>query len=133
MSFYEIGGLILDGTYGYDHRRFKKVHNAIKRDKPQVAAAGIADIVVRNLSETKDIPYSQVQLDLRRQIRKRRSQVRRVISAAPVSAPVAVGAMLLLTTAEMWTYAVGSYDMYTPEIQRYEDSLTHSGMTSRVI
>ena len=133
MSYYEIAGIIMDGTYGYDHRRFKKVHNAIKRNKPQLAVVGVSDIVVRNLTEKKDIPYSEMQLDIRRKIKMRRSQIRRVISAAPLTAPVAVGALLLLTTAEMWTYAVGSYDMYTPEIQRYEDSLILSGMTSRVI
>ena len=132
-SYFEIGGIIIDGTAGYHHPSAKKIHRGISHGKPELVAGGIATIATRNLRERKGVPYSDFQLELRKTIQQRRSQTRRLISAAPVSTPIAVGALLVLTAAEMWTYAVGSYDMYTPEIQRYEESLTFSGMTSRVI
>lgn len=135
-SYFEIGGIIVDGRAGYDHRKFKRVHRAIYQDKARVAAVGMSDIVLSNLSGTNDgkqIPYSQTQIAVQEWSRRNRRRMQRLIAAAPVSTPVAVGATMVLTGAELWSYAVGSYDMATPEIRDYEDSLTLSGMTTRVI
>ena len=135
-SYFEIGGIIIDGSAGYDHRKFKRVHRAIYQDKARVAAAGISDIVVSNLQGSnvdKGIPYSETQIAVQEWTKRNRRRLNRVIAAAPVSTPVAVGAHVLLTGAELWSYAVGSYDMATPEIRRYEESLVLSGMTSRVL
>ena len=135
-SYFEIGGIIIDGSAGYDHRKFKRVHRAIYQGKARVAAAGISDIVVSNLQDSnvdKEIPYSETQLAVQEWTKRNRRRMNRLIAAAPVSTPVAVGGHLLLTGAELWSYGVGSYDMATPEIRRYEDSLVLSGMTSRVL
>lgn len=133
---FEIGGIIVDGYAGYDHRKFKRTSRAIHQRKPTVAAVGMSDIVLSNLRDTnvgKEIPYSEAQIALQEWVKRNRRRVRGLISALPLSKPVAVGAMGLLTAAELYSYAVGSYDMATPEILRYEDSLTLSGMTTRVI
>jgi serine/threonine-protein kinase RIO1 len=116
--------------------KFKRVHRAIYQGKATVAAAGISDIVVSNLQGSnmdKEIPYSETQIAVQEWTERNRRRLNRVIAAAPVSTPVAVGAHVLLTGAELLSYAVGSYDMATPEIRRYEESLTLSGMTSRVL
>jgi hypothetical protein len=96
----------------------------------------MSDIVVRSVvdkTNSKDIPYSEWQLDMQDWTRKNRRRLQGLIRAAPVSTPVAVAAIGGLTAIELLSYAVGSYDMATPEILRYEESLTLSGMTSRVI
>lgn len=133
---FEIGGIIVDGYAGYDHRKFKRTSRAIHQRKPVVAAVGMSDIVLSNLRDTnvgKEIPYSKGQIAIQEWTKRNRRRMQRLIAAAPVSTPVAVGATVLLTAAELYSYAVGSYDMATPEILRYEDSLTLSGMTTRVI
>jgi len=132
-SYFEIGGLVLEGTSDYHHPSGKQIKRGLTNGRPELVAHGVSNLITRNLSEKPGIPYSDFQLELRRSIQGRRRMIRRIIAAAPVSGPIGVGAMLALTAAEMWTYAVGSYDMYTPEIQRYEDSLTLGPMTTRVI
>lgn len=132
-SYFEIGGIVLDGTTDYHHASGKQIKRGLTNAKPHLVATGISNLITRNLSERDGIPYSDFQLELRRNIQNNRRMLRRVISAAPVTAPIAVGGLMLLTASEMWTYAVGSYDMYTPEIQTYEESLTLGSMTTRVI
>ena len=132
-SYFEIGGVVLEGTTGYHHPSGKKIKRGLTSDRPDLVAIGTSDLIIRNLSEKQDVPYSDFQLELRRRIQENRRTIRRLIGVMPTSAPVGVGALLVLTAAEMWTYAVGSYDMYTPEIQRYEESLTLGPMTTRVI
>lgn len=132
-SYFEIGGIVLDGTTDYHHPSGRQIKRGITNARPLLVASGVSNLITRNLSESEDIPYSDFQLELRRNIQERRRMIRRIISVAPISAPVGVGLMVALTAAEMWTYAVGSYDMYTPDIQRYEESMTIGPMTSRVI
>ena len=132
-SYFEIGGIILDGSTKYHHPSGKRIKRGLTSGKANLVAIGASELITRNLSQKEDVPYSDFQLELRKNIRENRRTIRRVIAASPVSAPVGVGALLALTAAEMWTYAVGSYDMYTPEIQRYEESMTIGPMTSRVI
>ena len=62
-SYFEIGGIIVDGRAGYDHHKFKRVHRAIYADKPRIAAVGMSDIVISNLRDTNkdmEIPYSEM-------------------------------------------------------------------------
>lgn len=132
-SYFEIGGIVLEGTSDYHHPSGKQIKRGLTNARPQLVATGVSNLITRNLSERSGVPYSDFQLELRESIQNRRRMIRRIISAAPVSAPIGVGALLALTAAEMWTYAVGSYDMYTPEIQTYEESLTLGPMTTRVI
>lgn len=134
MTLYEVGGIILDGKTRYNHRKFKRAHNAIKKNRPVVASVQIADIALSMLPvEAKPgIPYSDMQLATREWVKENRRTVRGLTRALP-AAPVAVGINVALTAAEMWSYAVGSYDLRTPEIQRYEESLVLSGMTGRVL
>lgn len=135
MSLYEVGGIILDGKTRYNHRKFKSAHNAIKKNRPVVASVQIADMALSMLpvQEKSGIPYSDTQLSVREWVKENRRTVRGLTGAAPVSAPVAVGINVALTAAEFWSYAVGSYDLRTPAIQRYEESLVLSGMTTRVL
>lgn len=99
-----------------------------------MASVQIADIALSMLPvEAKPgIPYSDMQLATREWVKENRRTVRGLTRALP-AAPVAVGINVALTAAEMWSYAVGSYDLRTPEIQRYEESLVLSGMTGRVL
>ena len=135
MSLYEVGGIILDGKTRYNHRKFKRAHKAIQKNRPVVAAVQMSDIVLSMLPvEAKSgIPYSDMQLATREWVKENRRTVRALTAAVPVSAPIAVGINVALTAAELWSYAVGSYDLRTPEIQRYEESLVLSGMTGRVL
>lgn len=134
MSFYEIGGIIMDGKAGYKHTKFKRTHNAIKKNRPQVAAVHMADIALSNFANpTPGVPYSDMQLQMREWVEENRRTVRALTAAVPLSAPVAVGITLALTGVELLSYAVGSFDLRTPEVQRYEESLVLSGMTTRVL
>lgn len=134
MSMYEIGGIIMDGKAGFNHRKFKQAHKAIQKNRPTVAAIHMGDMALSYFAKEKpDIPYSEMQLNTREWVQKNRRTVRALTAAVPLSAPIAVGVNVALTAAELWSYAVGSYDLATPEILRYEESLVLSGMTSRVL
>lgn len=133
QTLFEVGGVILDGTAGYHHASGKRIERGLRLGKPHLVERGVSELVARNLSSKEDIPYSDLQLSTRQWIEGNKRTVRGVTAALPISAPVTVGINLGLTAAQMWTYAVGSYDMATPEIRQYEESLVLSGMTSRVI
>ena len=90
-SYFEIGGIVVDGSFGYDHRKFKRVTRAIQQRKPSVAAVGMSDIVLSNLEGTNDgkqIPYSETQIAVQEWTRRNRRRMQRLIAAAPVSAPL---------------------------------------------
>ena len=133
-SYYEIGGILFDGSYGYDHRKFKRVRRLIEQDKPGLATAVITQHLVDILDNSdKGIPYSDSQLAVREFVKTHRTRYRKAVAALPLPPVLKVPLMVAPEVANMYSYAVGSYEMYTPEIQAYEDSVTFSSMTSRQI
>lgn len=133
-SYYEIGGILFDGSYGYDHRKFRRVRRLIKQSKPGLATAVVTQHLVDLVDDSsKEIPYSDSQLAVREFVKQHRTRYRRAIAALPLPPVVKTPLMVLPEVANMYSYAVGSYDMYTPEIQTYENSMTLGPMTSRVI
>lgn len=133
-SYYEIGGILFDGSYGYDHRKFKRVRRLIEQTKPGLATAVITQHLVDLLDNSdKEIPYSDSQLAVRDFVKTHRTRYRKAIAAMPLPPVLKAPLMVLPEVANMYSYAVGSYEMYTPEIQAYEDSVTFSSMTSRQI
>ena len=133
-SYYEIGGILFDGSGGYDHRKFKRVRRLIQQENIGLATAVITQHLVDLVDkQNKDIPYSDHQLAVREWVKDNRTKYRKTLAALPLPATMKVPLMVLPEVLNMYSYAVGSYDMYTPEIQQYENSVTLGPMTSRVI
>ncbi len=132
-SYFEIGGLIMDGTAGYHHVSGKKIERGIRRGNAPLVARGVSDMVTRNLSDKKGVPYSEGQLALRGWVQDNKRTLRGITSALPLSAPVTVGIQLSLTGLEMLSYARGAYDLATPEMLRYEESVFWGGSGGRII
>lgn len=135
-SFFEIGGEIIDGSYGYDHRKFRRLRRAIAKKQPMVVAdigANLLLDVIREISTVEEVPYSDMQLRAREWGEKNRRRIKRVLAPLPLPPQVKVGVGILPEVAMAWSRGVGSYDMYTPEIQRYEESVTFGGSGGRQI
>lgn len=132
-SYFEIGGLIMDGSAGYHHASGKRIESGIRRGKHNLVSRGISDMVTRNLDDKKGVPYSDVQLALRGWVQDNKRTVRGITSALPLSAPATVGIHLSLTGLEMLSYARGVYDLATPEMLRYEESVFWGGSGGRII
>lgn len=132
-SYYEIGGVILDGSYGYDHRKYKRVQRLIKQGNVGLATAIVFDHVVNLLPDVEGIPYSETQLSAREWAKRNKAKWRKTLAPIPLPPQVKVPLMVVPEVVEAWSYATGSYDMRTPEVQRYEESVTWSGSGGRQI
>lgn len=135
-SFYEIGGQIFDGSFGYDHRKFKRFQRLAKRGELH-AAVGIAVAhgldLVKEVNKVEEIPYSDAQLWVRRKAREHRRTWRAMVSALPLPPQVKVPLYAAPEVVEAWSYGTGSYDMATPEIRRYEESVHWGGSGGMII
>lgn len=135
-SFYEIGGQIFDGSFGYDHRKFKRVRRELKRGNHHIVGGIIASSVldkVKSIQSVEDIPYSDMQLSARRWAEKNRRRVQRITAALPLPSAVKVPLYAAPTVVEAWSYGVGSYDMRTPQVKRYEESVHWGGSGGMII
>lgn len=132
-SYYEIGGVVLDGSYGFDYRKYKRVRRLYKQGKTGMATAILVDHIVDNITSVDEIPYSEIQLKVRKWAKDTKQKWRRTLAPLPLPEQVKVPLMLVPTVAEMWSEATGSYDMATPEVRRYEESVHYGGSGGRVI
>lgn len=135
-SYYEIGGQIFDGSFGYDHRKFKRVKRELRRGNPHIAV-GIATSLVldkmKQVQSVEDIPYSDMQLGARKWAQEKRRTVRRLLAPLPLPPQVKVPLYVVPEAVEAWSYATGSYDLRTPEVQRYEESVHFGGSGGMII
>lgn len=132
-TYFEIGGLIIDGSGGYHHPSGKKIERGIRRGNAPLVARGASNLVTRNLVDKEGVPYSDHQLALRGWVQDNKRTLRGIVSVLPVTASVAVGFQLSLTGLEMLSYARGVYDLATPEMLRYEESVAWGGSGGRII
>ena len=135
-SYYEIGGQIFDGSFGYDHRKYKRVRREIRRGNTYVAAGIIAEEVLDKmvqLQSVEDIPYSDMQLKAREWAKKNRRRVQRLVAPLPLPQPVKVAAYSAPVVVDMWSRGVGSYDLRTPSVKRYEESVHWGGSGGMII
>jgi len=132
-NYYEIGGVILDGSYGFDYRKYKRVRRLYDKGEIGMASAILIDHIVANIESVDDIPYSEMQLKVRKWAKDTKTKWRRTLAPLPIPEQVKVPLMLVPTVAEMWSKATGSYDMATPEVRRYEESVHFGGSGGRVI
>jgi hypothetical protein len=135
-SYYEIGGQIFDGSFGYDHRQFKRAKRAYSRGQHHVVADIAANVVfdkIKQINQIEEIPYSDMQLAARRWAEKNRRRVQRITAALPLPAQVKVPFYAAPAVVEMWSYGTGSYDLRTPSVRRYEESVTWGGSGGMII
>ena len=135
-SYYEIGGEIFDGSFGYDHRKFKRVRREIRRGNNHVVASIIAAEVLDKIAQVKaveDVPYSMLQLRARKWAERNRRRLQRLVAPLPIPSPVKVAVTATPTVVDMWSRGVGSYDMRPPAVQRYEESVHFGGSGGRII
>lgn len=132
-SFYEIGGVILDGSYGIDTRRFNRVEREYRKGNVGLAVALATEHIVDHIDPVDNVPYSDLQLWLRDWSDRNRRRIRRTIALIPLPPQVKVPLYVLPEVAEMYSYSVGSYDMRTPEVQTYEESVTWGGSGGMII
>lgn len=135
-SYYEIAGQIFDGTFGYDHRKFKRAKRAHSRGQHHIVA-GIATNqvldMVSKVGRVEEVPYSNTQLKAREWARRNRRTLRRVIAPLPLPPVVKVPLYVVPEVVEAWSYATGSYDMRSPAVQRYEESVHFGGSGGMII
>lgn len=135
-SYYEIGGQIFDGSFGYDHRKYKRVRREIRRGNTHIVGELLAlemlDKIVQ-ATDIEDIPYSDMQLKAREWAKKKRRTVQRLVAPLPLPQAVKVPLYVAPTVVEMWSHGVGSYDLRTPSVQRYEESVTFGGSGGMII
>ena len=131
-SFYEIGGILMDGTFGYDHRKFKRVRRELKKGNVAMATAVVLDHVVPQM-EDDSIPYSELQLKARKWAESKKRTLRRIVAPLPISPMAKTIVASTPNVVDMWSRGVGSYDMRTPDVQRYEESVTWGGSGGMVI
>jgi len=135
-SYYEIGGQIFDGTFGYDHRKFKRAKRAHSRGQHHIVASIVTNQVldlVKPIEDVEEIPYSDVQLKAREWAQKNKRTLRRVIAPLPLPPVIKVPLYVAPEVVEAWSYGTGSYDMRTPEVQRYEESVHYGGSGGMII
>lgn len=135
-SYYEIGGQIFDGTFGFDYRKFKRAKRAHGRGQYHIVAGIAVNKLLDLVSEVgrvEDVPYSNVQLKAREWARRNRRTLRRVSAPLPLPPVVKVPLYVVPEVVEAWSYATGSYDMRTPEVQRYEESVHFGGSGGMII
>lgn len=126
----------MDGSFGYDHRKFKRVHRLIRQGKIPLATAIATEHLVTVLNHGDDVRYSPMQLKMREWAERNRRTWRRVLAPIPAPPIVKAPVMAVPEVVEMLSYGVGSgpgVDMYTPEVQRYEESVTWGGSGGIVI
>lgn len=133
VSYYEIGGIVFDGSYGFDYRKFKRVRRLYDQGKTGMATAILVDHIVDHITSVDEIPYSEMQLNVRKWAKDTKTKWRRTLAPLPLPEQVKVPLMLVPTVADMWSKATGSYDMATPEVRRYEESVHFGGSGGRVI
>jgi len=133
VNYYEIGGVVLDGSYGFDYRKYKRVRRLYDQGKVGMATAILVDHIVEHVPTVHGVPYSDMQLRVRKWARDNKAKWRRTLAPLPLPPVVKAPLMLVPTVAEAWSYATGSYDMRTPEIQTYEESVTWGGSGPLVI
>ena len=132
-SFYEIGGVVLDGSYGFDYRKFKRVRRLYKQQKVGLATAIVVDHVVNILPDVEGIPYSEMQLSAREWAKRNKAKWRRTLAPLPLPPVIKAPLMVVPSAVDAWSRATGSYDMATPEVRRYEESVTWGGSGGQVI
>lgn len=135
-SYFEIGGEILDGSYGYNHRKFRRLRRAVERNQPVVVADIVANLLfdsITEISTVEDVPYSDMQLAARKWGEKWQRRIGRILAPLPLAGPVKVAAGTAPTMAIMWSKGVGTYDLQTPEVRRYEESVYFGGSGGRII
>lgn len=126
-SYYEIGGNILDGAYGYDHRKYKRVRRLVKQGKVGLGTAVLLDHIVNLVPDVEGIPYSEMQLSAREWAKRNKQKWRRTLAPIPLPEVIKAPLMVVPNVVDAWSRATGSYDMRTPEVQRYEESVTWGG------
>ncbi len=127
----------MDGSFGYNHRRFTRFRRAVQQDQPlvvaDIAAAHVLDLVKG---------HGEVELSFERSERLKaleewglrwRRRIKRVAPHLPLTTPVKVGVSILPEAAIMYSRGVGSYDLRTPEVQRYEESVHFGGSGGMII
>jgi hypothetical protein len=132
-SYYEIGGILMDGSVGYDHRKFKRVRKELTRGNTNIAVALVLDHVVPAKEDDGSIPYSDLQIAGQEWSRRNKKRLRRLVAPLPIPMPVKVAIGELPTVVDLWSRGVGSYDMRTPEVQAYEESVTFGGSGGMII
>lgn len=135
-SYYEIGGQIFDGAFGYDHRLFKRAKRAHSRGQHHVVADIAANVVfdkIKQINQIEDIPYSDMQLSAREWAKRNRRRIQRMVAPLPLPPQVKVVLYTAPTVVEMWSYGIGSFDHRTPSVQRYEESVTWGGSGGMII
>lgn len=132
-SFYEIGGVILDGSYGIDTRRFNRIQREYKKGNIGLSVALATEYIVDIIDPVEDIPYSDFQLWLRDWADRNRRRIRRIVSPLPLPPQVKVPLYVLPEVAEMYSYSLGSFDMRSPDVQTYEESVTWGGSGGMII
>jgi hypothetical protein len=86
-SYYEIGGQIFDGAFGYDHRKFKRAKRAHSRGQHHVVASIATNVVfdkIKQINQIEEIPYSDMQLGARKWAQEKRRTVRRLLAPLPL-------------------------------------------------
>lgn len=135
-SYYEIGGQIFDGAFGYDHRQFKRAKRAHSRGQHYIVADIATNVVfdkIKQITQIEDIPYSDMQLKAREWAKRNRRRVQRLVAPLPLPAPVKTALYAAPTVVEMWSYGTGSYELRSPSVQRYEESVTWGGSGGMII
>lgn len=132
-SFYEIGGVVLDGSYGFDYRKYKRVQRLIAKGDVGLASAIIIDHVVNLIPDKEGIPYSEMQLSAREWAKRNRTKWRRTLAPIPLPPVIKAPLMVVPEVVDAWSRATGSYGMRTPAVQRYEESVTWGGSGGRQI
>ena len=135
-SYYEIGGQIFDGAFGYDHRQFKRAKRAHSRGQHHIVADIATNVVfdkIKQITQIEDIPYSDMQLKAREWAKRNRRRVQRLVAPLPLPAPVKTALYAAPTVVEMWSYGTGSYELRSPSVQRYEESVTCGGSGGMII
>ncbi len=136
-SWYEIGGVILDGSYGYDHRKFRRFRQAIRRNEPLVVAdistGLVLDLVKGHGQEIDEDIRSDRLKGLEQWGLRWRRRAKRLVGPLPVPMPVKVPIAVAPELVIAYSRGVGSYDMRTPDVQRYEESVHYGGSGGMII
>ncbi len=127
----------MDGTFGYDHRRFSRLRRAIRQNKPLVVG-DIATNLVLDFAKA----HGEVELEFERSERlqslerwgkENRRRAKRIAGPLPIPMPAKLLLAVAPEVAIAYSRATGSYDLRTPEVQRYEESVYFGGSGGRII
>jgi hypothetical protein len=136
LSYFEIGGVILDGSYGYNHRKFRRLRQAVRKNEPLVVAditTGLVLDIVSEVQPVMDAPRSERIVALEEWGKRNRRRMKRLVAPTPLPVPVKVAVAVLPDVAVAYSRATGSYDMRSPEVQRYEESVHWGGSGGMII